>query len=455
MQVDALVLGAGVSGLSAAFHLQKSGVRTFVVEKQKAVGGRAQSIAIGDVGIDSGALFLTNSYKCTLALIQELGIQHEVVPIRTRNGIVAGNRIFTLPPHSLLDLAKLLPLQSLLKLPRMAWEVLLHRNELNMDDLRSSYRLDSESVADFARRYADPALLNYVFDPILQGIWYWDSTTTTRVALYLLLKQAPTMRLYTLKSGMGVFSNSLAQNLDVGLETEAIHSSYDPATNAWRTAVRDAGGERIIESRTVLCTLPASAIDNVFVELPERVRGFFTGIRYNSIITMHLLLNRGTSTPSYYGLYYPAAGARTIAAVAIQSNTITSRTPPDRSIISVYASPAWSRELCKKPDEEIGSVIISKLAYSYPFSTQDLPGSVLSSRLIRIEPALPLFDVGYIGTLRSFHESIADDLPPGLFFAGDYLGGPHMEGAIISARAAVANMQRFLWQQGVRNDRKA
>ncbi len=447
MQVDALVLGGGISGLSAAFRLQQRGFRTFVIEKQRTVGGRTQSISLGDVGVDSGALFLTDSYKQTLELIRELGIQQQIVPIVTKNGIVARDRIFTLPPHSLLDIAKLLPTRSLLKLPRMMGKVLRDGSKLNMGALLKSCPLDSESVADFARRHGDAALLNLVFDPILQGIWYWDPATTTQVALYFLLKQALTMRLYTLACGMGGFSNLLAQKVHVDLGAEAIQSRYDPATNLWKTVVRDLEERRTIESRTVLCTLPATVVDGVFVELPERVRAFFTGVRYTSIIAVHLLLDQMTRIPSYYGLYYPAAGARTLAAVAIQSNTVRFRTPPGCSVVSIYASPAWSRELREKPDEEIVAVIISELGSTYPFFTQDLAGSVLSSRIIRIEPALPVFHVGYIDRLRFFQESLVGELPPGLFFAGDYLGGPHMEGAIISARAAVANIQRFLQEQ--------
>jgi protoporphyrinogen/coproporphyrinogen III oxidase len=444
MKVDVLVLGAGISGLTAAYHLQENGFNTFIVEKEGAVGGRVQSAGIGNFLIDFGALFLTNSYKHTYQLIRNLGIGDQVKRINTQNGIVVGNRIFTLPPHSFVDIARLLPLSSLLKLPRMMLEVMLHTGELQLYDILKSFRLDTESVADFSMRHGDSALLNYLIDPILQGIWYWNSISTTKIALYLLLKQAPTMRLYTLANGMSQLSNTLAQHLQVNLATQAIQSKYEPETKTWKTIVRDAHGEHTIESKVVLCALPAMYINSIFTNLPDSVRSFFAGIRYTSIVTVHLLLKEKTTIPHFYGLYYPSTPGKAIAAVAIQSNKILSQDMPNGSALSVYATTEFSQELFGGSEEEITRAILRKLESLYPFAQQDLSQNIAISKIMRLNPALPVFHTGYISKLKLFDETLRHDLPPGIFFAGDFLGGPHIEGAVVSAENVLPRIKNFL-----------
>jgi protoporphyrinogen/coproporphyrinogen III oxidase len=444
MKVNVLVLGAGISGLTAAYQLQKKGVTTVVIEKQGAVGGRVRSVYLKDVMLDSGALFLVNSYKHAFQLIRDLGMEEQLLPIKTRNGIVARNRIFTLPPRSFIDILSLLPPKSLLNICRMMVGMLVRTGELRLDNLLKSYRLDTETVADYLNRKNDRTLLEYIIDPILQGLWYWHSSSTTKVALYLLLKQAPMMRLYSLRNGMGTLSDAIARHVNVCVETRAICSIYDSESRTWKTTVQDAQGERMIESDIVVCTLPATTVNGIFPDLPGPIKAFFDGIQYTSIITIHLLLNEKTRLPQYYGLYYPSIGTKAIAAVAIQTNKVSLGAEQDQTLVSMYASTDFSRELAGRSEDEIRKAMIEKLEASYPFSQHELSKSISASKIIRLEPALPVFNAGYICTLKSFRETLENDLPPGLFFAGDFVGGPHIEGAVVSAENAVRDAIQFL-----------
>jgi renalase len=56
---DVVVIGAGVSGLSAARELQRAGRDVVVLEKSRGFGGRAASRTLHDVRFDHGAQFVT------------------------------------------------------------------------------------------------------------------------------------------------------------------------------------------------------------------------------------------------------------------------------------------------------------------------------------------------------------------------------------------------------------
>lgn len=57
--MDALVIGAGVAGLSAARALQAAGLRVQVLEKSRGLGGRAATRRVGESMADHGAQYFT------------------------------------------------------------------------------------------------------------------------------------------------------------------------------------------------------------------------------------------------------------------------------------------------------------------------------------------------------------------------------------------------------------
>lgn len=58
-RVDAIVIGAGISGLAAATELAKAGCRTIVLEKSRGIGGRMATRRVGAAVCDHGAQFFT------------------------------------------------------------------------------------------------------------------------------------------------------------------------------------------------------------------------------------------------------------------------------------------------------------------------------------------------------------------------------------------------------------
>lgn len=74
---DVIVIGAGMTGLSAAVRLKSADVDVIVVDKARGVGGRMASRRIGDAGFDHGAQFITakdQQFAAALASWQKAGV---------------------------------------------------------------------------------------------------------------------------------------------------------------------------------------------------------------------------------------------------------------------------------------------------------------------------------------------------------------------------------------------
>lgn len=68
---DILIIGAGMSGLTAASALQQAGREVIVVDKGRGVGGRMATRRIGAATFDHGAQFVTARTPRVAAAIQE------------------------------------------------------------------------------------------------------------------------------------------------------------------------------------------------------------------------------------------------------------------------------------------------------------------------------------------------------------------------------------------------
>jgi monoamine oxidase len=75
LAVDAVVVGAGLSGLTAARELEASGASVLVVEANDRVGGRTMTRHVGGVPVEMGGQWIGPGQRRINALAKELGVE--------------------------------------------------------------------------------------------------------------------------------------------------------------------------------------------------------------------------------------------------------------------------------------------------------------------------------------------------------------------------------------------
>jgi monoamine oxidase len=75
--VDYAVVGAGLSGLSAARELHRRGASVAVLEARERVGGKMHTVSVGGCAVDLGAHWVGPTQRRMLVLTDELGIARE------------------------------------------------------------------------------------------------------------------------------------------------------------------------------------------------------------------------------------------------------------------------------------------------------------------------------------------------------------------------------------------
>ncbi|HVW31722.1 MAG TPA: FAD-dependent oxidoreductase, partial [Acidimicrobiia bacterium] len=76
----AVVVGAGIAGMAAAFRLKRAGFAVTVLEAEDHVGGRMATIERDGFRIDTAAAILPTTYTRMVKLISDAGLGDDVVP---------------------------------------------------------------------------------------------------------------------------------------------------------------------------------------------------------------------------------------------------------------------------------------------------------------------------------------------------------------------------------------
>jgi oxygen-dependent protoporphyrinogen oxidase len=124
---------------------------------------------------------------------------------------------------------------------------------------------------------------------------------------------------------------------------------------------------------------------------------------------------------------------------AIGALTIATDLSATADAIKQYGSGEHGADLCAQTDE----VIRERLGQTAPF-VLPTPADIEDWRLQRWPEAIPRFDTGHFQRLRQFEDGQIEADGQALVFAGDYLGGPFIEGAFTSGLRAAERLDRRL-----------
>jgi protoporphyrinogen oxidase len=92
MKTDAVILGAGPAGLSAAYALLKSGKQVVIIEKSPVAGGQMRSVKKGDLTVDFGYKHLYNRIPEVHDFWMQL-LGKDFIQYKPRIGILFENKI--------------------------------------------------------------------------------------------------------------------------------------------------------------------------------------------------------------------------------------------------------------------------------------------------------------------------------------------------------------------------
>ena len=95
MSYDAVIIGAGLGGLSAGAYLSRAGKKVLVLEKMSGPGGRCRTVELMGHRFDIGADYFG---KKLLGIFSELGKRKELEPVWFKVRANCSGSSMTIPP---------------------------------------------------------------------------------------------------------------------------------------------------------------------------------------------------------------------------------------------------------------------------------------------------------------------------------------------------------------------
>ena len=431
--LDTLVVGAGISGLTTAFHLTRGGQRVAVLEASPRVGGSLETRTDGPWRFELGPNTVLESHESVTRLFREAGLDGEKVtasPTAKRRYLWKGGQLHPLPSGPLGFIrTPLFPASAKLRLLREPW--------ISKGDAE-------ESIAAFVRRRLGQAFLDYAVGPFVSGVYAGDpERLSVRHAVPKiadlerehgsLIRGALAKRDAGPRGAMISFREGLEQ-----LPRELARQIGDVRTGvACRRIVRSGEGFRAetdsgpVEARRVVLSVPADVAARLLAreglaEIPYApVSLVSTGWRREDVA--HPLDGFGFLAPRKEGLR--------VLGVLFPSEIFPGRAPASHVVLTAFAGGRTDPEVATWDDDRLMSEVLGELR-----RTLGVRGEPVVSTVRRWPRAIPQYELGHGRFLDMARE--AESALPGLRIGGNFLRGVSVPDCIRNATALAEELLR-------------
>jgi protoporphyrinogen/coproporphyrinogen III oxidase len=293
-----IIIGAGITGLSAAYELTQRHVPFVLLEAGPKPGGLIRTDHVAGFTMDLGADSMLVQKPAALKLCEELGLSARLMSTRRPRTafIVRDGRLHALPSPSVLGIPTTLP--GLAKYSLLDWRT---RARIAMEPLVPARTYADESVASFFRRRFGTATVDLIAEPLLGGIHAGDVEKLSMPSLFprftaaerqrggVLRTAAPPVSgdglFRALRSGMSELVDAIEHRLPAGsllLETPA--AGIRRQRSGWLVG---AGGERF-EAASVILAAPAHVGATLLRTVDESASNVCATVPYVSTATVAL-----------------------------------------------------------------------------------------------------------------------------------------------------------------------
>jgi protoporphyrinogen/coproporphyrinogen III oxidase len=464
------IMGGGISGLAAAFALEKArlsgaALEYVLYESSSRLGGVLVTEQIDGYLLEAGPDSFLTEKPWAADLCRELGLEDQLIGSNDRDRktyILTKGKLVEIPdglmfmvPTKLLP-TLISPLFSVRTKLRMAreWFHPPHRAEAD------------ESVASMVERHYGTEMVDRLADPLLSGVYGGEAN---QLSVRAVLPRFAEMEakygslgraMLAARSKMPASPNDarpLFTSMKNGMQqmVDALVSRLSPATLRRNTCVRSlrrenmrwmvSAGTASHEFDAVILATPAHVSAELVQTCAPQLASELAAIDYTSSITINLGYDQGvrSSLPPGFGFLVPRSERRKMLAATFVHNKFPHRAPPDRALLRCFIGGKDNESLLQASDDEIVEIVRGELQ-----QILDLTADPLFARVSRWKRAMAQYGVGHLERLQRIDKSLQE--LAGLALAGNGYRGIGVPDCIRSGNEAAA---RILHELGLSEER--
>ncbi|HWD93482.1 MAG TPA: protoporphyrinogen oxidase [Verrucomicrobiae bacterium] len=451
------IIGAGITGLTAAFYLKRKGIPVTVYEAGPRVGGAIQSLRQDGYLAEFGPNTILETSPKISQLVRDAGVESRRLnsdPKAKARYVVRYQRPIAMPSSPLgfftTDLFTLKAKLAVLREPFVA---------PRRDDVE-------ESIAEFVVRRFNQEFLDHAIDALVAGVYAGDPRKLSVTHAFPKLKEvednygsmikgqlfgarerkrrgevskdrAPK---FSFDDGLQVLPDALAKQLGDSVQLGASVGSLAQTSDGWSIDLQQDGAPLRAEHAAAIYAGTAFKLAELKIESKQPVSlAPLSEIRHPPVASVVLGFRReDVAHPCEgFGMLIPKVEGFKILGTIFSSSLFPNRAPAGHLTLTSYIGGERQPELASLPPEKLCELTCEDLRVL--LGVRGKPTFQHSAFYPR---AIPQYNVGY-GRYREWMTE-AESKAPGLFLAGHYRDGVSLSDSILSGCHAAERVEKFV-----------
>lgn len=451
------IIGGGITGLTAAYHLKQRNVPVRLFEAADRVGGVVQSIRRDGHLVEFGPNSILETSPVISKLVRNLGLESRKIysdPAAEKRFIVRGKKPVEMPTSAGSFLAT--PLFSLSAKWRLMAEPFIRPAPADRD----------ESIGEFVCRRLGREFLDYAIDPLVAGIYAGNpqllSVSQAFPKLYALEQRYHSLLLgqilgakdrkkrgevskkdakkFSFDEGLQVLIDALGARLAEEIKISSPVRCLERRDDRWVVDASHRGENERIECGAVLLALPAHKIAGLDIRtFPALDAGPLAEVYYPPVATIVLGFRRkDVGHPlDGFGMLIPEKEGFQILGALFSSSLFPNRAPLNEVTITCFIGGARAPQLPLQTPQRLLEIAARDLS-----ALLSIKGEPMFRHTVVYRQAIPQYNVGFQKTRELMSEM--ERAAPGLFIAGHARDGISLSDSIVSGHNVASRISTFL-----------
>jgi protoporphyrinogen/coproporphyrinogen III oxidase len=453
-----IIVGAGITGLSAAFTLFARGIPFQVLESSSRAGGLISTERIDGFTIEAGAESVLAQKPAALELCDALGLTPRLITTRRPRTafVLKHGRLHPLPSPSVLGVPTTIrgiagyELLSPAARARLALELVIPRR----------HGAD-ESIGSFFRRRFGPQTVGLIAEPLLGGIHAGDIEKLSMRSLFPRFVEAEAERGSILKafgrtrqpapadglfrslaSGMGELVEAVERTIPTGSIRygAAVHGITRSASAGWH--VQTFAGD--VPASAVIVAAPAHAAAGILRSIDTAAAAGCAEVPYASTASVTLAFPRNAVAHPLQGSGFVVArrcNTVRITACTWVSSKWAGRAPADFVLLRAFIGGLHDPGAVDLSDDEMIAVVLRDLS-----PLLGITGPARLARVARWRGAGAQHNVGQVERVAAIEQRLSAH--GGLFVAGSGFRSVGIPDCVADGRAAAVRAAEWIKMAG-------